>query len=162
FSKRHPDYVESLLLESASPGLRTEAEREQRRKKDQQLADKIATEGISAFVEMWENLPLFTTQKNLPENIKQQVRKERLFQTEDGLTISLQWMRTGAQTSCLDQLNSLHMPVYLIVGNLEKIFVEINQEMEKGMTQSEFVIVHEASHAVHVEQAEKFATIVME
>src|SRR5699024_3502099 len=26
FSKRHPDYVESLLLESASPGLRTEAE----------------------------------------------------------------------------------------------------------------------------------------
>src|SRR5699024_1158223 len=28
FSKRHPDYVESLLLESASPGLRTEAERE--------------------------------------------------------------------------------------------------------------------------------------
>ncbi|HLR53657.1 MAG TPA: 2-succinyl-6-hydroxy-2,4-cyclohexadiene-1-carboxylate synthase [Pseudogracilibacillus sp.] len=162
FSKRHPDYVESLLLESASPGLRTEAEREQRRKKDQQLADKIATEGISAFVEMWENLPLFTTQKNLPENIKQQVRKERLFQTEAGLAKSLQWMGTGAQPSWWDQLNSLHMPVYLIVGNLDKKFVEINQAMEKGMTQSELVIVHEAGHAVHVEQAEKFATIVME
>src|SRR5699024_4100181 len=35
FSKRHPDYLESLLLESASPGLKTEGEREQRQKQDQ-------------------------------------------------------------------------------------------------------------------------------
>src|SRR5699024_12822699 len=103
--------------------------------------------------EMWENLPLFTTQKNLPENIKQQVRKERLFQTEAGLAKSLQWMGTGAQPSWWDRLNSLHMPVYLIVGNLDKKFVEINQAMEKGMTQREVTVVDEAGDAVHGERA---------
>lgn len=162
FSKRHPDYLESLLLESASPGLKTEGEREQRREQDQQLADKIVTEGIPAFVDMWENLPLFATQKGLPESMQQQVRDERMAQTEAGLTKSLQYMGTGMQPSWWDQLNSLRIPVYLIVGNLDEKFIEINKIMEKMMTQSELVVVHESGHTVHVEQAEKFATIVME
>lgn len=162
FSKRHPDYLDSLLLESASPGLKTESEREQRRQQDQQLADKIVTEGVPAFVDMWEKLPLFATQTALPRAVQQAVREERLGQTEAGLAKSLREMGTGVQPSWWDQLHALRMPVYLIVGNLDEKFVRINQAMEKTMTQSELVVVHESGHSVHVEQAEKFATIVME
>ena len=41
FANLYPQCVCSLILESASPGLITEEERSERRKQDQQLAERI-------------------------------------------------------------------------------------------------------------------------
>jgi hypothetical protein len=35
------------------------------------LADKIEREGIEIFVSMWENIPLFETQKRLAKNVQE-------------------------------------------------------------------------------------------
>ena len=53
----YPDYVHSLLLENCTAGS-NEADRKERREKDDRLADKIEREDIESFVSMWENIPL--------------------------------------------------------------------------------------------------------
>lgn len=162
FAERHGTLVTSLMLESASPGLPTDAERKERKRRDLALAERIVKKGVPAFVEEWEDLPLFKTQKRLSMDAQHKIRQERLMQKAEGLSRSLVQMGTGSQPSWWERLNTLYMPVQLIVGGLDSKFVQINQQMESAINQSELVIVQEAGHAVHVEQVEKFATIVME
>jgi len=73
----YPEYVRSLLLENCTAGLESEDERKERCEKDERLAQKIEREGIESFVSMWENIPLFETQKSLAQNVQEAVRKER-------------------------------------------------------------------------------------
>ncbi len=44
-------------------------------KKDDRLADKIEREGIESFVSIWEDIPLFETQKRLAKNVQEAVQK---------------------------------------------------------------------------------------
>ena len=46
------------LLENCTAGFENEADRKERREKDDRLADKIEREDIESFVSMWENIPL--------------------------------------------------------------------------------------------------------
>src|SRR3954468_10424855 len=70
FAIQYPSVIHKLVLESASPGLVTEQERENRRIQDHKLALFIRENGIKEFVEYWENIPLFSTQKNLSIHIQ--------------------------------------------------------------------------------------------
>lgn len=162
FARYYPDYVKTLILESASPGLRTEKERSARIKSDRLLAERIMTNGIEDFVCFWENIPLFHSQKKLPKEVQAVIRKERLSHTEKGLANSLIFMGTGAQPSWWDALSLIKMPVLLIAGNEDTKFVELNKEMKLHLPNAQLTIVKNASHVVHVEQVEKFAKIVME
>ncbi len=44
-----PARVKTLLLESSSPGLKTDAERRARQERDEALADRVEREGLEAF-----------------------------------------------------------------------------------------------------------------
>ncbi|HHB2054178.1 2-succinyl-6-hydroxy-2,4-cyclohexadiene-1-carboxylate synthase [Bacillus cereus] len=156
----YPDYVHSLLLENCTAGLEDEADRKERREKDDRLADKIEREGIEIFVSMWENIPLFETQKRLAKNVQEAVRKERLANNPKGLANSLRGMGTGAQPSWWDELKNLKIPVLLMNGEYDEKFFRILKNIEKCMSDAKFVKIHGAGHAIHVEQPEKFDTIV--
>lgn len=156
----YPDSVRSLVLESASPGLKTEKARKARRASDELLAQKIEQEGVEAFVDFWENIPMFQTQKMLPESIRRGIREERLNQTTKGLAASLRFMGTGAQPSYWNKLNELVMPVLLLTGTLDRKFTEIACEMKKAIPFCEWIQFDGAGHAIHVEQREKFGTMI--
>jgi 2-succinyl-6-hydroxy-2,4-cyclohexadiene-1-carboxylate synthase len=160
FACRYPEKVSSLLLESASPGLKTEEERCARQQQDERLAQRLETEGLEEFVGFWENLPLFETQKSLPKSIQMQIRQERLSQQASGLAASLRTMGTGKQTSNWDKLSLLDRPVILVAGALDHKFVGINQEMEKQLPNASIHIAAAAGHSVHVEQPRIFDKIV--
>src|SRR5690625_2042471 len=85
FAMYYPEIIRSLLLESASPGLEIKDERAERIKRDEKLANRIESEGLEAFVDFWQEIPLFHSQKRLPIEKQQAIRKERLTQTEEGL-----------------------------------------------------------------------------
>src|SRR5690625_7823550 len=94
FAMMHESMVKTLLLESASPGLKTEKERKLRRDQDSQLAEKLLTSSIEDFVNKWEQIPLFASQKSLPKSVKQKIRRERLLQEQESLRNSLKYMKT--------------------------------------------------------------------
>ncbi|WP_212936010.1 2-succinyl-6-hydroxy-2,4-cyclohexadiene-1-carboxylate synthase [Bacillus hominis] len=156
----YPEYVRSLLLENCTAGLESEEERKERREKDERLADKIEQEGTRSFVSMWENIPLFETQKRLAKNVKEAVRRERLANNPKGLANSLRGMGTGAQPSWWHKLEQFNMPVLLMNGEYDEKFFHILKNIEKCVSHAKFVKIDGAGHAIHVEQPEKFDTIV--
>lgn len=161
YALHYPETIESLVLESASPGLKTAKERKERIAWDKQLAEMIIEKGLKQFVAYWENIPLFASQKALDERVKMEVRGERLSQSAIGLAQSLLGMGTGAQRSWWDQLKTIQFPLLLIVGSLDEKFIHINEAIAEEVKTSKLEVVEGAGHAVHLEQKEMFAKIVM-
>lgn len=160
FAMMHKKQVASLILEGSSPGLKTESERRNRRKLDKQLAQRLRQEGLEAFVSYWENIPLFSTQRRLPEEVQEKIRNERLSQRIEGLADSLVYMGTGAQPSWWSSLKECSIPTKLIVGELDQKFVHINKEMQQLMPRAELTIIEDAGHAPHIERPVVFHDIV--
>src|SRR5699024_12662710 len=129
FALTYPEMVRSLTLESSSPGLATEMERMERVKNDEKLAKKIEQEGVEAFVNYWETIPLFETQRSLPNRVKAAIHKERLGHTAAGLANSLRYMGTGKQPSWWQALSRFEQHVQLMVGRLARNRININQQL---------------------------------
>ncbi|GGB36864.1 putative 2-succinyl-6-hydroxy-2,4-cyclohexadiene-1-carboxylate synthase [Lentibacillus populi] len=162
FAMMYPEMVASLILESASPGLETENERRARMAHDENLAQKIEQEGISAFVNFWEDIPLFQTQRKLPPKKRREIRDERLSQSAPGLVQSLRYMGTGKQPSWWEQVRELSVPVLLVAGALDEKFVKLNQRLKNRLQSGDLIIVEDVGHAIHVEQPTFFGKIVTE
>ncbi|HFQ93930.1 MAG TPA: 2-succinyl-6-hydroxy-2,4-cyclohexadiene-1-carboxylate synthase [Anaerolineae bacterium] len=158
----HPRRINRLILESASPGLKTEQERRERRQRDNALADRIEREGIEAFVNFWEGLPLWDSQKGLAAAARQNLRKQRLQNNPVGLANSLRGMGTGIQPSLWEQLGNLKMPVHLIAGALDDKFAEINRQMVRQIPTARLEIAPDAGHTVHLERPLLFQGKVLE
>lgn len=160
FAMTYPEMVQTLVLESASPGLISKKEQDERIERDEKLADWIEKEGVEAFVDFWEDIPLFETQKALSKEKQQIIRDERLAQTPSELASSLRYMGTGIQPNWWNHLKDLTIPVLLLVGEWDRKFVGINQKMNDELLHSQFKPIAETGHAIHVEQPEKFGKIV--
>ncbi|MER1987585.1 MAG: 2-succinyl-6-hydroxy-2,4-cyclohexadiene-1-carboxylate synthase [Solibacillus sp.] len=162
YAVRYPERIEKLLLESASPGLVADEERAARKRADDTLAEKIFENGIVSFVEKWENIPLFASQKALPASVQHEMRQERLMQRETGLAGSLRGMGTGVMPSMWHELPLLQFPVVLLTGSLDEKFENLAKKMLKSLQNGRHVSIIGAGHAIHVENPTKFATIVKE
>ncbi|GMB09902.1 2-succinyl-6-hydroxy-2,4-cyclohexadiene-1-carboxylate synthase [Thermolongibacillus altinsuensis] len=159
---KHPTYVQTLILESSSPGLKTEEERAMRRMQDEQLASFIEQHGIEAFVERWENIPLFASHKKLPKAVREHLRHERLKNKVVGLANSLRGMGTGTQPSWWNHLTNLTMPTLLICGEEDEKFCRIAEEMVQLLPNGVIAHAKRAGHTIHLEQPEFFVKIVNE
>ncbi len=151
-----PEHFHSLILESASAGLETEQEREERRVRDNALADKIEAKGIDWFVDFWETLSLWDSQKSLTDDVLMTQRKQRLSNNPRGLANSLRGMGTGVQPSLWDALDGLMIPTQLIVGEHDRKFIRINREMVKRIPNVALTTIPNAGHTVHLENLSDF------
>jgi 2-succinyl-6-hydroxy-2,4-cyclohexadiene-1-carboxylate synthase len=162
YTVHYPERVSSLILESSSPGLKTEGERVARRLADEKLAGRLIAEGLQAFIDFWENIPLFASQKLMPEERRQAIRKERLSQSEIGLASSLRGIGTGSQPSYWEHLNAINLPVLLITGDLDTKYVNISREMQNHLPTVRHETIAHTGHAIHVEKPDAFATMIKE
>lgn len=148
----YPHRITHLILESASPGLPTAAERQARVAQDRELADWIEINGIEAFVNRWEQLPLWASQQQLSPEIQQQLHQQRLQNNPTGLANSLRGMGTGVQPSLWEHLPALAIPTLLLVGELDTKFVTINRQMAALLPNAHLEIVPGVGHTVHLER----------
>ena len=157
----YSQWFTTLILESASPGLATEAERIVRRQRDNELADRIERDGIVAFVDYWEQIPLFTSQRHLSEEYRARLRAQRLQNHPMGLANSLRGMGTGVQPSLWERLPELKMPTLLLAGELDTKFVGIAQQMYDLMPVVQLQIIRDAGHTIHLETPEPYSEVVL-
>ncbi|SDJ63411.1 2-succinyl-6-hydroxy-2,4-cyclohexadiene-1-carboxylate synthase [Salimicrobium halophilum] len=160
FASMYPDMVDRLILESASPGLRTVEERKERIRKDRNVIDLLENHGIEAFTDKWEELPLFESIKELPASRRHSLRKERLANDGSGLIASLEGMGTGVQPSLWDDLKTLDKPVCLIAGEKDAKYKKLNEEMAEIFPQAQLHLVKNAGHIPHLEKPDIFSEIV--
>ena len=156
----YPQRLSHLILESSSPGLATEVERATRRHSDEKLADWIEANGIEAFVARWEALPLWASQEQLSDTVRQRLHQQRQQNNPVGLANSLRGMGTGAQPSLWPQLPTLHLPTLLIAGELDRKFVSINEQMVNQLPNGRLHIIPQAGHTTHLERPTLFQTAV--
>jgi 2-succinyl-6-hydroxy-2,4-cyclohexadiene-1-carboxylate synthase len=161
FAATYPERVQSLILESASPGLADPAEQRARALSDAALADNLEREGLIAFVAYWADLPIFDSQRHLPASVREAIKIQRLHNDPHGLANSLRGLSTGLQPSYWEHLSQMIVPTLLIVGALDTKFVEIAQKISAQMPHARLVVVPETGHNVHLEQPTAFETLVM-
>ena len=148
-----PKAVDRLVLIGASPGLDDSGEREARRASDEALADRIEADGVPAFVDHWESLPLFESQQRLPIGMRLAIRRGRLANEAHGLANSLRGMGAGAQPPLHDRLGEIGAPSLLLAGAHDAKFAAIADEMAAAMPDARAHLVPGAGHAAHIEKA---------
>ena len=155
-----PERTTALVLESASPGIASEKERQQRIREDETLASWIVEAGVQRFVEYWESLPLWNSQKRLTASLRDSLRSQRLLNNPRGLANSLRGVGTGIQPPLHDRLEEITAPALLVAGEEDEKFSGIAREMHRVMPTSRLEAVIGAGHAVHLEQPEIFSRAV--
>ncbi|GER86948.1 putative 2-succinyl-6-hydroxy-2,4-cyclohexadiene-1-carboxylate synthase [Dictyobacter vulcani] len=153
-------YFRAVILESASPGLSSANEREQRRRSDDALATCIEDYGIEAFVSYWEKLPLFASQEKLSIQKRNTLREQRLRNNPRGLANSLRGVGTGVQPALHERLSEITVPVLLLTGEEDPKFCGIARTMATQIPHAQHQIVANAGHTVHLEQPEAFKALV--
>ena len=156
----HPERIGALVLESASPGLAGAGERAARVAADAALAERIEREGVPAFVDYWENLPLWAGQARLSADARAALRAGRLQNNPVGLANSLRGLGTGSQSPLWDRLGDLACPTLLVAGYDDAKFSDLARRMAEAIPNNELLLAHNAGHAVHLEQPAVFARLV--
>jgi 2-succinyl-6-hydroxy-2,4-cyclohexadiene-1-carboxylate synthase len=156
----HPERVERLLLESASPGLAGAGERARRRRADEALARQLEREGLAAFVRSWERMPLFATLRLLPDAARADLRRQRIACSPGGLAASLRALGTGTQPWLGGRLGELSLCVTIVVGGRDEKFRAIGAWMRARLPVARLETVPGAGHAPHLECPQQFGEIV--
>ncbi len=161
FALLHPCRVNRLVLESASPGLADPTQRALRRESDEAWAGLIEEAGMTAFVDRWQQQPLFASQSRLDPGTLQRVRQMRLAQPAQGLAATLRQLGSGRQPSWWHRLAELTAPSLFISGELDQKFTRLAVEMAVRMrTTTQAIVVPGVGHTVHLEAPERFSSLV--
>ena len=150
---RHPSLVERLIVLGATGGIDDDAERDTRRRADNELADSIERDGVPAFLDRWLAQPMFA---DVPDD-----REERLTNSAAGLASSLRLAGTGTQRPLWHAIRGLNMPVLVLAGANDPKFVAAGRRLADCIGgNAHFATIPSARHAAHLEQPLAFARIV--
>ena len=153
-----PQYFSKVVLESASPGLKTQPERDRRIAQDLQLIRKLESVELAQFIRQWYANPLFESFVQHPNYC--QAIAQRLNNNPFKLAKSLRYMGLGVQPSLWNNLREIQIPLILIVGSLDVKFVTINQNIANSCSSARLNIVENTGHNVHFEQPKKFSDLI--
>jgi 2-succinyl-6-hydroxy-2,4-cyclohexadiene-1-carboxylate synthase len=139
-----PDLFERACLIGLNPGLETGPERAERQNWERGLADKLVREGLDAFLEHWESLPVFASQADFArENLElhgaertnfeptgfehelAEQRRARRVHRPEPLGRALVELGLGAMPNYWPDLSQISLPVDLVVGALDPKFVAL-------------------------------------
>lgn len=152
-----PTYFLKTILESASPGLKTPAERTQRVLKDGELAQELET-NFPAFLAQWYQQPLFRSIQTDPDF--NQLFNKRLHNDPVQLAKALRNMSTGYQPSLWQKLPHNTVPIGLLAGEWDQKFVAINTEMAETGKLIQMMTIPQAGHNIHFENSAAFVNTI--
>lgn len=154
---RHPYRLEELVVIGAHPGLDDDTARAERLVWERELAERLRREGLPAFVDAWERLPLFATQQSLAAPQRRRRRTERLDHTVEGLAWALDHLGLAAMPSFRLALRALPCPITLVAGALDARQVALDAETVLVAPNIERLVVPDAGHDVPLEAPEAIA-----
>ncbi len=158
YALMHPKRVRSLVLESAGLGWESEDEHAALCRRDADWERRLQTEDIATFMDYWESLPLFASQRLLPGRTRAQLRARRL--ANDPLALAFTVHGTGQHTmqDCRAGLAALCAPVLYIAGTYDPKYSQVACSLED--TDGIEVVLLEAGHDVHTENPDAFLAAV--
>jgi 2-succinyl-6-hydroxy-2,4-cyclohexadiene-1-carboxylate synthase len=153
-----PERFLKIVLESASPGLKTQTERELRSLSDRQLARELETGDLQAFLAHWYSQTLFSSLTKHPDFNK--MLAQRLKHNPLELAKSLRNLSIGQQPALWEELKHNKLPLLLLTGSEDLKFEAINHEMTILSQSIQHQIIKGCGHNIHLEDVEAFAIAV--
>ena len=159
----------ALVLESAGTGPADDAAREALRERNFAWAARVRGEGVSAFMDWWAGLPLFESQRILPDEQCKRLRAGRLANDAESLALSFE--RAGAHVMpsrqesvrALCELSRRGIPVSYLAGELDAKYCKVLADLRaKSQGAISCRIVPAAGHNIHLEQPRAFGAILEE
>lgn len=155
-----PQIFHKVILESISPGLENKTERLQRIQNDEKLVETLIEGNFKIFLENWYSQPLFKSLQSHPNFPK--LIENRLQNRSIELAKSLRYMGTGQQPPLWKKLRQNQIPLLLLVGELDKKFIEINQKMASLCPISRLEIISNTGHNIHIENPQIYSKIIID
>ena len=147
----HPEKVSALLLIGGTAGIEDPELRSQRRRGDEELAQRIEAVGVEHFIDEWVSQPLFDGLQPSTQDLD-----ARRKNTAEGLASSLRL----AGTSTMDppwwnELHQIEVPTVVMWGELDTKFGELGERLvaDIGPNASPSSVAN-AGHAVHLQRPE--------
>jgi 2-succinyl-6-hydroxy-2,4-cyclohexadiene-1-carboxylate synthase len=153
----HPRRVARLVLISTSAGIEDASERARRRAADDLLADEIERGSISSFIERWARVPLFADD---PAWVRQEVAVDGHRCGTDVLAQCLRALGAGAMAPMWDRLGELTMPVALLAGERDSVYVAHGRRLAQSIDGASFTEVAGAGHRLALEAPEAVAAAI--
>lgn len=154
---RHPQAVSQLSLIGVNPGLRDETERLARRRSDAAIVELLETQGLDAFLAIWEAQPLFASQAGLdPVRHTARLALRRSHDPRE-LARSLRVTGLAEMPDYWPELPRLTAPLTLLAGELDAKFCAIARAAHAEVPRSRLVIAPGAGHDLLLERPDLVA-----
>jgi 2-succinyl-6-hydroxy-2,4-cyclohexadiene-1-carboxylate synthase len=150
----YPDRFDRVMLESTSPGLATEVERQARIVSDANIIRQLETVKFADFVTDWYRQKIFTgieTHRDFPSLLDR-----RMTNNPNNLAKSLKYAGLATQPYLGDKLKVHPQPILLLVGALDRKFVSIAQTLTQTSPHITLKIIPHSSHNIHFQQPDSW------
>ena len=159
--RRDPRAFAAVVLEAAGFGPATQAERDAATERDAACAARLRADGLEAFMDFWEQLPLFASQRDLPPDVRERLRAGRMANDAEALARTFEQAGQHVMPSRAETLETLAVlraggtPLLYLAGERdEKYRALAAQAAEAGATVR---IIPGAGHNAHLEAPATFA-----
>lgn len=149
-------YVGAVLV-GVDPGIDEDAARDARLAWERSMSEKIALEGLDRFAEHWESLPVFASQRALPEEVRAELRARRSQHSPAAMAWAMRALGTGAMPSRWSALGAVSVPVVLLTGALDEKFTAIARQMAQRNARFAHRVVDGKGHDLTIEAPETVA-----
>jgi 2-succinyl-6-hydroxy-2,4-cyclohexadiene-1-carboxylate synthase len=162
---RHPGLpLAGLVLESAGLGPADDAARAALARRNGEWAARLREGGVAAFMDWWETLPLFATQRELPPATRAAIRVGREAHDAETLARSLEAWGAHHQAAesetaaALAQMRVAGRPVLYLAGSRDEKYAALAARVRAAGLPAK--LVEGAGHNVHLEKPEVFSRAV--
>lgn len=162
---RHPGLpLAGLVLESAGLGPADDAARAALARRNGEWAARLREGGVAAFMDWWETLPLFATQRELPPATRAAIRIGREAHGAETLARSLEAWGAHHQAAesetvaALAQMRVAGRPVLYLAGSRDEKYAALAARVRAAGLPAR--LVEGAGHNVHLEKPEVFSRAV--
>jgi len=160
FACRHPQHIKGIVIVGGTPGIVGDQARQDRHRWDHQMASQIRANGMSAFVEYWNKLPIIQSQQNIASEHRQVMLDIRREHSEIGIANSIEYFGTGQMPHCWAELATMDVPILLLVGEQDQKYIDIALQMFDVITNASLAVIPAAGHCAHLENPYSTATII--
>ncbi len=161
FALKYPHLTRSLVLEGASPGLSSPAERQARATLDDERAGQLRRHGIEPFVAGWYRAGLFASLAARP-NLLARATAQRHKNNAHWVADVISALSPGRQPDLWPRLGDVSVPALLLAGELDLKFSGLCRQMARQMPHSQVALLPQAGHNTHLEQPAAFTAAVQQ
>jgi 2-succinyl-6-hydroxy-2,4-cyclohexadiene-1-carboxylate synthase len=151
----YPMLFRSLIIESSSAGIASDTLRDERRLRDEKMADRIRHD-LPAFFASWNRLPLFVSPSDAPTELRDRFERAQLKSNPNGLANNLIGFGAGTLLPVHDELKTLNIPLAILTGSLDPAYSTMWEELISAMPSATHFTVEGAGHRVHLDRPDAY------